>query len=116
MTTESGPKKGGVADTVPARETWLMQPLLEPRFDPGQLVITSNAKDVLLPEDVLLALQRHLSGDWGNVGDVDQRVNDLGLAEGNRLFSVYRAQNGTKFWIITEWDRSSTTVLLPEDY
>ena len=63
-----------------------------------------------------LRLQRHVAGDWGEVCAEDKQSNDHALVEGTRILSAYRAADGTKFWIITEADRSVTTVLLPEDY
>jgi hypothetical protein len=65
--------------------------------------------------DVRLALLRHAGRDWGNVCKDDWKANDEALQNGDRLLSSYESQ-GVKFWIITEWDRSVTTVLLPEDY
>ena len=87
-----------------------------PKFLLGQTVITANANAVLPELDVVLALQRHQSGDWGDVDKHDRQMNEDGLRNGGRLFSVYHTTGETKFWIITEWDRSATTVLLPEDY
>lgn len=89
---------------------------LMPKFPLGQTVITTNAKTVLPELDVLIALQRHHSGDWGDVDSHDRKMNDDGLHSGGRLVSVYKSVRGQKFYIITEWDRSLTTVLLPEDY
>ena len=86
------------------------------KFPLGQVVITANAKNVLHPEDVPLALARHAAGDWGDLDEDDRRENELSLAQGFRLLSVYRDRSSTKFWIITEADRSATTILLPEDY
>ncbi|PWU19887.1 MAG: hypothetical protein C5B50_05505 [Verrucomicrobia bacterium] len=85
-------------------------------FPLGQTVITSNALRELNPEDTYSGLQRHARGDWGEVCPEDAEMNDLSLRDGNRLLSAYRDRNGTRFWIITEADRSATTVLLPEDY
>ena len=85
-------------------------------FPLGQTVITSNAKETLHLEDVQTAIGRHVGGDWGECCPEDVQCNDEALQEGARLLSVYRDRSGTKFWIITEWDRSATTVLLPEDY
>lgn len=82
----------------------------------GQVVITAHAKDVLHPEDVRQSLARHARGDRGEVGDEDRQENELSLARGFRLLSVYRDRANVKFWIITEADRSVTTILLPEDY
>tara|TARA_R110002072_G_scaffold271038_1_gene430907 strand:+ start:20874 stop:21158 length:285 start_codon:yes stop_codon:yes gene_type:complete len=86
------------------------------RFRLGRVVITPGALNELSPEDVLCFLCRHLNGDWGDVCQEDQWANDLALEEGHRLFSSYRTENGTKFWVITEHDRSVTTFLLPEEY
>jgi hypothetical protein len=85
-------------------------------FALGQIVITPNAMHKLLADDVQTALARHARGDWGDLDEHDRQENELSLQEGFRVFSVYHAGNGTKFWIITEADRSSTCVLLPEDY
>jgi hypothetical protein len=61
-------------------------------------------------------LVRHIAGDWGEVDEQDRRENELSLVHGFRLLSAYTLKNGTKIWIITEADRSVTTVLLPEEY
>ena len=87
-----------------------------PKFALGQTVITANAKAVLPELDVVLALQRHHSGDWGDVDDHDRQVNEDALRSGDRLVSIYKSVRDQKFYIITERDRSVTTVLLPEDY
>ena len=86
------------------------------KFPLGRTVITSNAECTLDPEDVFIGITRHASGDWGDCCEDDVAENELSLREGFRLLSVYRDRSGTKFWIITEADRSVTTVLLPEDY
>lgn len=86
------------------------------KFPLGRCFITRNALEQLKNEDVLLAIRRHHAGDWGDVDEADREENELSLVQGLRLFSVYHTANGTKFWIITEADRSVTTVLLPEDY
>ena len=86
------------------------------RFPLGRLVATTNAHNALTRDDITAALERHASGDWGDVGQQDWQENELSLRQGFRLFSVYHAADGTKFWIITEADRSATTVLLPGDY
>jgi hypothetical protein len=64
----------------------------------------------------MTALARHAGCDWGDCGAADWAENDFSVDKYLRLFSVYHDRNGTKFWIITEADRSATTVLLPEDY
>ena len=87
-----------------------------PRIDSGRLMITRNAKDALPRVEVDAAINRHLSGDWGDVCEPDGKLNEEALVNGDRIFSVYHTSDGVKFWIITESDRSATTVLLPSDY
>ena len=70
----------------------------------------------LSPIEVLDAIGRHSRGDWGEVDEEDWEENELSLREGFRLLSSYQGMNDTKFWAITEHDRSVTTVLLPEEY
>ncbi len=86
------------------------------RFDLGRLVATPNALAQVSHEQILASLSRHVRGDWGDCCPDDKAANDAALLDGTRLFSVYHTANLTKFWIITEADRSVTTVLLPEDY
>jgi len=88
----------------------------EPAFSPGRFLVARHAFDALPPEEVAKALARHLAGDWGDVSEHDRQANDQALNDGLRLLSVYHTAGGTKFWIITEADRSATTVLLPEEY
>ncbi len=85
-------------------------------FRIGKIVSTPNALGKLSQEDILLGIQRHQSGDWGDVVERDRQANDLALEEGSRLFSVYHSAKGVKFWIVTDAERFGTTVLLPEDY
>ena len=82
----------------------------------GKIVSTPNALTQLTNADILSAIQRHQAGDWGDLGQEDLKANNRALSQGTRLLSAYRAANGLRFWIITEADRSVTTVLLPEDY
>jgi hypothetical protein len=82
----------------------------------GQTVITRNALERLSQADVAAFLARHAAGDWGDVDPADREENELSLREGFRVLSAYRSAAGEKFWIITEADRSVTTVLMPEDY
>jgi hypothetical protein len=86
------------------------------KFRLGRIVATPNALSRLSNEDILLALKRHQAGDWGDVDDHDHQENELSLKEGFRLLSVYHSVQRVKFWIITEADRSVTTLLMPEDY
>jgi len=104
----------------------LIADLGEPKFCLGQVVATSNfisrikeIEDINADEVIQLALIRHQSGDWGDCCPEDSKTNDHALENGNRLLSVYNWESGEeplKFWVITEWDRSATTILLPEDY
>jgi len=86
------------------------------RFPLGQLVATPNALRLVSQADIQTALTRHVRGDWGDLDAHDTRANNQALEHGGRLLSAYNAANGTCFWIITEADRSATTVLLPGDY
>jgi hypothetical protein len=87
-----------------------------PTFPLGRVVVTPNALDHLTPADIHRGLQRHQAGDWGELDEHDKQENNSALHMGLRLLSSYRAAGGTNFWIITEADRSVTTLLLPEDY
>ena len=87
-----------------------------PKFPPGRVVITDHAAEEILPEDIALALRRHVQGDWGELEAPNRRANERALLLGCRLLSAYSSRTGLRFWIITEPDRSATTVLLPEDY
>jgi hypothetical protein len=85
-------------------------------FKLGHLVATPGALAAVTRDEMRLALARHRSGDWGDVPPEDARENDFSVAEGYRILSAYRTADGTKFWVITEADRSATTVLLPDEY
>ena len=78
---------------------------------PGALRALEAAKE---SADEFLA--RHMAGDWGELGQTDCDENELSLREGFRILSAYTLRTGVKIWIITEADRSATTLLLPEEY
>jgi hypothetical protein len=87
----------------------------------GQVVATPGALRALETADAgpftgLLLLARHQAGDWGNVDAEDRSANDRAVTTGDRILSAYVLDDGTKLWIITERDRSVTTILLPEEY
>jgi hypothetical protein len=82
----------------------------------GRIVSTPNAVSKVSREVILKAIQRHQAGDWGVVSDESRIANDKAIIEGSRILSVYKAPDGTAFWVITEADRSSTAILLPEEY
>ena len=86
------------------------------KFRLGQVLVTPGAIAALTREDVVRALNRHVRGDWGNVGEEEWRANDSALANSSLLLSSYRAEDGTRFWVITEEHRTFTVVILPEDY
>ena len=87
-------------------------------FEMGQIVATPGALAEFeeAGEDPSKYLQRHQLGDWGDLGDDDKRENDFSVGEQLRIFSAYVLPTATKIWIITEADRSATTLLLPEEY
>lgn len=87
-----------------------------PRFSLGRIVATPGALKALGSTDILKALLRHGDGDWGDLGPDDRRENERSLEHGARPLSAYTAVDGTLFWIISEADRSSTCVLLPDEY
>ena len=88
-------------------------------FSPGSVVVTAGVDELVRQGRLNPAefLRRHLSGDWGDLGECDRLQNDAALESGeDRLFSSYHLAPGLKLWIITEWDRSVTTLLLPSEY
>lgn len=89
------------------------------RFAPGQVVMTIGVDD--LDQQARLNpmpyLHRPLNGDWDDLDDYDRRQNDAALESGeDRLFSSYQVAPSLQLWIVTEWDRSLTTLLLPSEY
>jgi hypothetical protein len=94
------------------------RPNVGARFAMGQTFITPGAQDALeiSGETPIQFLRRHVSADWGELSEEDVQENELSLREGLRLLSVYRTAKGQKIWIITEADRSATTILLPSEY
>ncbi|MGV3615292.1 MAG: hypothetical protein ACO1SV_08155 [Fimbriimonas sp.] len=90
--------------------------LVKSTFPLGRIFITASAQATLAEQDVHDGLLRHAARDWGDVDAHDRRLNDHAVEHGERLLSAYLSKSGEKFWIISEWDRSATTVLLPADY
>ena len=89
----------------------------ESRFPLGQLVITPGALERLSAGEIQQSLNRHVRGDWGELPEEDVGVNQRALELGFGLLSAYRSEDRkTRFYVITEADRSVTTVLLPEEY
>jgi len=87
-------------------------------FPLGDVVATPAALAALekAGQPPLLFVMRHLRGDWGDVDPEDWQANDEALESGERLLSAYRTSLGDRIWIITERDRSATTLLLPDEY
>jgi hypothetical protein len=91
---------------------------LKPLFRPGQLVGTPGAIKALqdAEQDPLELLYRHVTGDWGNLDEEDKKENEFSVGHGFRILSAYVLETGVRVWMITEADRSATTILLPEEY
>ena len=85
-------------------------------FSPGRLVATPGVLDAVPREELMNAFYRHLYCDWGDISEQDKQMNNDALKHGERLLSAYRSSDNVKFWIITEADRSYTTMLLPSEY
>jgi glutamate 5-kinase len=90
----------------------------QPLFPLGQVVATPGALTALLEagQSPLVFLVRHVTGDWGELDAEDIQENEYSLQHGLRLFSAYKTAKDEKLWVITEWDRSVTTLLLPSEY
>ena len=88
------------------------------KFPLGQTVATPGALEALEASGQTpdFFLDKHVQGDWGTVDDEDKRANDQALIDGERIVSAYKTLLGEKIWVITEADRSVSTILLPEDY
>lgn len=87
-------------------------------FRLGRMVATPLALETLTQYGVTTIdlLARHAAGDWGDIARDDAMANQTALQSGSRLFSSYRIADNAKVWIITEADRSATTILLPSEY
>lgn len=90
------------------------------KFEPGMIVMTTGIDNKLGRSDafavfITQSLKRHLKGDWGDLTEHDREVNNSGLKENGMLLSSYEEKGMPKIWIITEGDRSATTLLFPEE-
>lgn len=96
----------------------------ERKFDHGRIVVTRAVDDKMQNDKkfhnfVAQSFGRHLNCDWGDLDPEDAQLNEQALESGeDRLFSayIYNKETNEKIWIITEWDRSVTTILFPSDY
>jgi negative regulator of replication initiation len=85
-------------------------------FELGQIYSTRGAHELLTKSEIINAIERHVSGDRGDICPEDAAENEFAIDKYLRILSVYHREDGTKFWIITEADRSATTILLPDEY
>ncbi|HDR9181147.1 TPA: hypothetical protein QDB06_001698 [Burkholderia vietnamiensis] len=85
---------------------------LKPLFHPGKLLVSHAALAALRANGVPVVsiVLRHIAGDWGIVSEDDKRQNDVSIAAGLRLISIYRLADQIRILVITEWDRSNTTI------
>ena len=89
--------------------------IMQPRFPVGMTYATPGA--LALNVDLTRYLRRHHCGDWGDeLCAEDKAANEQALKDGSRLLSCYRTPAGDRLYIITEWDRSTTTIMLPSEY
>lgn len=90
----------------------------KPKFQIGKLVATPGALAAMAEagQNAMHFVSRHIVGDWGECCEEDKQANEDALVQGERLLSVYRTAKNVRLWVITEADRSSTCVLLPEEY
>ena len=86
-------------------------------FAPGQIVATPGALELMKENNIdgLELLRRHVTGDWGDLDEADKQENELSVKRGFRILSAY-GKGDRKLWVITEADRSVTTILRPEEY
>ena len=88
--------------------------IIQPRFPLGRTVATPTV--MALSIDLASYMHRHHCGDWGDLEEGDKQANEDALIHGDRILSCYRVGGGRRIYIITEADRSSTCILLPEEY
>lgn len=106
-------------NVLKAGEAMLVAELLKPgKFPLGQMVATPGAIDAMAASQHIAPefLLRHKHGDWGKLGEEDKAENAFSLLHGLRVLSAYDTRLSERLWVITEADRSVTTILLPEDY
>jgi hypothetical protein len=87
-------------------------------FPVGRVTVTSGALELMEEYEINLMdlLLRHVAGDWGDLDEKDKKENDFSITRSLRILSAYKVADEKKLWIITEADRSSTTILLPDEY
>jgi len=87
-----------------------------PKFSLGEIHVTSGAAAKLLSQDIDAAVRRHSRGDWGEIRADGQEDNDRRLEHGGTIASIYTSSTGIRFYVLTEADRTVTTVLLPDEF
>lgn len=94
------------------------QPRRSPLFPLGRLVATPGALAALekAGESPMTFIRRHVTGDWGTVCAGDKQLNDASVKDGTRILSAYETTAGDRIWVMSEADRSATTILLPDEY
>jgi hypothetical protein len=92
--------------------------MTQARFPLGRIVATPGALGALAEagQSPGMFLKRHVTGDWGELDEHDRAENEFSVSRGFRLLSAYTLTTGVRLWLITEADRSSTTILLPSEY
>jgi hypothetical protein len=98
--------------------TIMEQSKMSKKFSLGVCVATPAARAMLAKHSLSECnlIDRHVAGDWGDLSEDGNKINDSAIESGDQILSVYKLGGGDTVWIITEHDRSVTTVLLPEDY
>lgn len=101
-----------VGDVAGSREGSRPRPAL------GRVYATPGAIEVLERAGIAPGslLERHACGDWGELDAEDWRANEVAVRDGERVLSVYNLGRDLRVWLITEWDRLASTILLPEEY
>ena len=97
----------------------LSNPAADKEVELGEIVLTPGALDAFVEAKASPGpyIARHQRGDWGELEEDDRKANDKALAEGDRILSAYTLpETSERIWIVTEWDRGYTTVLLPSEY
>jgi hypothetical protein len=95
-----------------------MPEVMKPLFPLGQLVATPGALEALEANGQGCAeyLERHVSGNWGDLCEEDKQANEEAVEQGLRILSAYKLPDGTRIWLITEASREISTCLLPSEY
>jgi hypothetical protein len=106
---------GFFQNLIKRKEEWVY--VIAPRFTVGWILISPGALVALIEsqEDPRGLVSRHMQGDWGDVRPDEWAENEYAVRHGGQLFSVYHTRHGRKLWVITEPNRYSTTILLPEE-